>query len=97
MRDREYPVGKGWWPMLDEYLSRFAAMGVGWNNIHEKYGILRLDLSKNTDETRMVENEREESSARTCKVCGAPGREATLPSGWVKTLCPECERQKKGE
>ena len=37
----------------------------------------------------------ERMSACTCELCGVPGRQTT--SGWVRTLCIRCAKQKGEE
>lgn len=83
-------VGNGWVPILEEMFDKLKA--IGWegdvSQIKEKFGILRIYLTEETDEVEEIVREAEDKSAKVCEFCGSPG---TLGGEyWLKTLCPEC-------
>lgn len=55
--------------------------------VKEKYGTLRFYMETETDEISDLIYEYEQLSAKTCEVCGKPGR---IRGGrWVQSLCDE--------
>lgn len=55
--------------------------------VKEKFGTLRFYMNGGTEAMRERIRQAEWESARTCEVCGQPGK--TLDRrGWYKTLCP---------
>lgn len=89
MGDLRYPVGKGWWPLIDEATERLGQMGIWIESIYEKYGFLRFSLDMEPQEAADILLEVEERSEHICERCGNLGSEVE-GHGWVKTLCPEC-------
>lgn len=57
------------------------------SQIKEKFGTLRFYYHGGDEFCYGVENMAEAMSARTCEVCGKPGK--SYSGGWVSTLCPE--------
>lgn len=55
--------------------------------VKEKFGTLRFYLDSSTDEQFALINFAESLSARTCEVCGKPGKPNN--AGWIRTLCKE--------
>ena len=56
--------------------------------VKEKYGGLRVYMTRGTDEIYDLIEEAEALSYKTCEVCGKPGEER--PGGWIHTLCDYC-------
>lgn len=53
--------------------------------VKEKYGTLRFYYDGGDEYIRALTNMAESMSARTCEVCGAPGKRNSF--GWIQTLC----------
>jgi hypothetical protein len=94
-------VGKGWYPLLDELMSKIEFIlpeckGMSIQQIKEKFGGLRFYVSFDNSVTSvqyhliddMIE-QAERASVMICERCGAPGR--PRGQGWVVTLCNKCE------
>lgn len=93
----KYPVGKGWWKLLDEYIPKLEQAGADMKNAtlpFEKYGTLRIGETNMTDDVMSLLEELEDKSAVTCEYCGAMGSEKTLPNDWIKTLCNDCYKER---
>lgn len=60
------------------------------SQVKEKFGTLRFYMTSATDEMYKLISEAESESARTCEMCGAPGK--TRGGGWLVTLCDGCAR-----
>jgi len=92
--------GDGWEPLLRRLSEKLepliAALPEGEygrpraSQVKEKFGTLRFYMSSETAEMSAAIREAEEESARTCEVCGAPGK--TRGGGWIETLCDGCAR-----
>jgi hypothetical protein len=88
----------GWYELLDELCSGLekiiAALPAQEQPIFyavqckEKFGGLRMYLSRSTGEMDALIAHAEERAKRTCEVCGQPGSLDTSKQGWVRTLCP---------
>lgn len=96
--DIKYPVGKGWWDLLDEYIPKLEQAGGGIKNVvipFEKYGALHIgEINMNADIISLLD-ELESKSTVTCEDCGANGDEKELTIGrsdhkYIKTLCDSC-------
>lgn len=57
------------------------------SQVKEKHGTLRFYMYTETDEISKLIEESEEESARTCEICGLPGKLDGGPS--YSTLCEE--------
>ena len=62
------------------------------SQVKEKFGTLRFYVDRDNDEIHAMINMAESMSARTCEVCGSPGKSNSR--GWIKTLC-ETHRNEK--
>ncbi|AUN38667.1 hypothetical protein [Tsukamurella tyrosinosolvens] len=82
-------VGRGWQPLVEELRRDLAAVGAELGVVYERYGLLAADISPWSAATQELVDAAEERSSAVCEECGRPGREVTLPSGWVKTRCGE--------
>lgn len=58
------------------------------DQIKEKWGLLRIYLSCETEEMDRIIREAETASETTCEDCGDPGK--TRAGGWIRTLCDAC-------
>jgi hypothetical protein len=86
-----FSCSKGWKDLLDRAFTKMKA--AGWNSaihqVKEKFGTLRLYCEQDgRPEIEAIIREAEEESARTCEMCGKPGRARKL--SWVRTLCDVC-------
>ena len=67
-------IGKGWWDLLDECISRLEEMGVKIiEPPSEKYGRIRIYVDNYTDEVIKLLGEIEDRSAEICEECGKEG------------------------
>ena len=99
--DQKYPVGEGWYNILDELFEKLDFLSERFNvsytvmDIKEKFGTLRVylayDMPDDTDASLAVDIMldlsvyAEHRSAGICEACGKPGQIRDLP--WIKTLC----------
>lgn len=90
----KYTVGKGWHPLVDEATERLNSIGVKVLSHFEKYGTLQFNVEPEPLEAIIILNEIEDRSHQTCEMCGATGSEVSEVEfkGWVKTLCPTCQK-----
>lgn len=94
--------GEGWkkiyQPVIDEVKAyndgKPEAEHIKINQIKEKFGGLRIYLSKYTEKLEKMIDEAEEKSFHICEYCGKPGK--VRGRGWIYTLCEDCWRAKKG-
>lgn len=83
----------GWEPLLRRLSVRLEAhvrqKGRGYYVVQckEKFGSLRVYMSKSSDKIEALIAEAEAESRRTCEVCGGPGK--LTGKHWVKTACEE--------
>lgn len=61
--------------------------------VKEKFGSLRFYVDNGNSEVSAAISMAEAMSSRTCEKCGSPG--TGRGGGWIKTLCDECESDKK--
>jgi hypothetical protein len=60
------------------------------SQIKEKFGNLRFYLWGGNETIDKIIEEAEAKSAKTCEVCGKPGK--LSGKGWYSTLCGDCEK-----
>ena len=80
-------------PILDrvnEYNDKNESEPIEIHQVKEKYGGLRIYLSKYTDELRQMINDAEEKSYKTCEVCGKAINKPIVKNNWIYTECEEC-------
>jgi hypothetical protein len=53
--------------------------------VKEKFGTLRIATTFGTEEIWRLIDEAQKKSAKTCEVCGLPGK--IRRGGWISTLC----------
>lgn len=105
-----FGCGKGWFNLLMELTKKIEPLLEAYQRdfpdeevpaavqVKEKFGTLRFYMSYETEEMSDLINQAERQSATTCENCGS--LEGKLQgTGWVKTLCDECskERDKKNK
>ena len=85
--------GPGWYPILVRLEARLREIDPDYqvHQIKEKYGTLRFYWAGNYDAGDPVVDEAEAEAARTCEVCGNPGR-LRARSYWLRTVCDTCAR-----
>jgi hypothetical protein len=82
---------EGWWPIIAELDRQIAAIAPGYeeHQIKEKFGGLRFyygaGATANDARIGVLIAQAERVAARTCEVCGAPGR--ARGNGWIRTVC----------
>jgi hypothetical protein len=86
--------GPGWSPILARLNDRLEAIAPDYQvlQIKEKFGTLRFYLGNGyhqLGEAAVAEAEGE--SARTCELCGNPGR-LRVRNSWYRTVCDDCAR-----
>lgn len=92
---RNYPpavyVGKGWVPIVTNLHAALVAADpeLRYCIVAEKYGMLRVLLEHDTEQTRKLIRDAEELAMATCDQCGGAGSMHTR-RGWLRTLCPTC-------
>jgi len=84
----------GWYDLIDETLAKIKEKNedVKVTQIKEKYGGLRVYISKGNDAIFDIIHEAEEKSASICEKCGSKDAERRSRGGWIKTLCKECNK-----
>ncbi|KAF2655603.1 hypothetical protein K491DRAFT_423291 [Lophiostoma macrostomum CBS 122681] len=66
--------------------------------VKEKFGTMRFYMSRYTNEVHEAIAKAQEESAKTCETCGVDGDGVGLKTdGWVRTICEECEVERKGK
>ncbi|MGO6692540.1 hypothetical protein ACCS54_18710 [Rhizobium johnstonii] len=86
----------GWLPLIEDCLTKLEAFGlpIVIHRIREKMGALRINIL--TPTSLSVEDQRrwediiraaEESSLKTCELCGNPGRLRQSETGTYATRC----------
>lgn len=63
--------------------------------VKEKFGTLRFYYDGGDEYVRALDNMAESMSARTCEVCGNPGK--VYRDGWHSTLCPTHAKEQHRE
>ncbi len=95
-------VGDGWFKLLwdtCEKLRPLVGPDFKFEQIKEKFGLLRIYASGGNEESYKVLNAAEEASAYICEDCGsADGTETNSGGfGWITTKCADCREQYKKE
>ncbi|SIB34646.1 Uncharacterised protein [Mycobacteroides abscessus subsp. abscessus] len=67
---------------------------IQYNEIKQKYGTLRVYVEQGDPRVNALICEAEQRAARTCEICGGPGRlRQRKISRWLKTLCDGCAEE----
>ena len=86
--------GDGWYDIIDELSAKLEKLGCVADQVKEKFGGLRFYYHPWTDESRRAVEKAEKKSWETCEECGNPGE--VRGGSWIKVLCDECNRKRKG-
>jgi len=98
-----FECGDGWYEIVYNLFERLEPLVAGLDSSYlhfqvvqgkEKFGELRIYLNGSTDEMDQVINDAISTSKRTCEECGQPGTLQHGVSGWMKTLCAECQSKR---
>ena len=90
--------GDGWFKIWVELIDRLKDLNLEefkFIQIKEKFGKLRVyydSLDKDTNKINKIIAWAERKSAKTCEVCGNPGK--LEDDGWLRTICKECRDKK---
>lgn len=89
-----YPVGPGWWPLLDEMVEKLRALDPEVELMFkEKHGTCQINYCTESSEhfnaIRKLTDEAENASKTICEICGQPGY-LRNDHGWMQTLCDSC-------
>jgi ribosomal protein L37AE/L43A len=63
------------------------------HQIKEKFGGLRVYLSRYTEELRKMIDDAEEKSFNTCEICGKHIKKPITENHWIYAECDECHRK----
>lgn len=67
---------------------------LGWDGyiaqVKEKFGSLRFYIGSSSDAVFDRISEAEKDSAKTCELCGKPGK--IIGKGWLMARCEECSK-----
>ncbi|MBF6387140.1 hypothetical protein IU444_23725 [Nocardia farcinica] len=97
-------TGPGWYPIILELDQQLAAIDSGYkvHQVKQKLSELRVyfevsDTATDADYERMraLVRTAEEKAARTCELCGEPGRLWISRFGGIRTLCADCAAAEK--
>lgn len=85
----------GWYNILCKLLSNISKQLKKTGNNHfeitqikEKFGTLRFYCFGTDDKIRKYIRKAEDESAKTCEICGKPGK--LYDDGWLVTRCKKC-------
>jgi ribosomal protein L37AE/L43A len=91
--------GEGWkklyQPIID-YVTKYNETNEDKIDIHqikEKFGALRIYLSKYNEEVRQMIDDAEEISYYTCEDCGKYIKKPIVVNHWIYPLCNDCYRK----
>lgn len=92
--ERPYPVGPGWWALLDDLSERVKALDPEAQlDYKEKYGVCQVDFATEStehfNEIAQLTSAAEDKSAGICELCGGPGGRVDRQN-WYMTLCDRC-------
>lgn len=81
----------GWFPLLEEFFQKLAALNqpVQILQIKEKFGGLRIYLSNSNEEISDLVEATIAKANNTCEMCGEKG-EVMSSHGWLRCICPAC-------
>ena len=88
----------GWFGILYEMCEKIDKLGhdeLRFVQVKEKLGGLRVYTNYYFEDVETIISEAEDKSYKTCEVCGTTETARTRGSGWVTTLCDECDRKEK--
>ena len=103
-----FQCGDGWYKIIDQLSSELEKIIVQYikdnpysadcylraSTVKEKYGTLRFYMVSETAEMSALIRKAEKQSAKTCEVCGEPGK--LRGRAWYSTRCTPCwEKERK--
>jgi len=107
-----FDVGDGWYKItkklsqkLDKMIAKLAWLHPEYvlngtlpraSQVKEKFGTLRFYMDSSTEEMEDLIEEAQLESARTCEVCGQPGKTHSI-RGWLSTVCPKHKKEYEKE
>ncbi len=91
-----FGIGDGWLPLVKELITKLIELR--WNKelcqVKEKFGGLRFYINSGSDEIHALIHEYENKSFTICETCGKDGKTNKTKTGWIKTLCEECAKER---
>ena len=106
----EFPVGRGWWPILRELVETLTEISPTFDpadlRVKEKFGYLRASATPGSpdDDAEAFHaacRAAEEASESVCESCGAQGDSACVARDfrfhWVANRCAACRDRKSAE
>ena len=88
-------INDGWEKILRKVCGKLDALGeegLQFEQIKEKWGLLRIYVNFYTDEVDEILHAAEKESGTVCESCGEPG--TFRNSGWYRTFCDTCEENR---
>lgn len=92
--------GTGWYDILEKLCAKITKELNGLSTeergqcyvlqVKEKFGTLRFYMAGETDAMSTAIREAEQETAKTCELCGKPGK--IRNDGWVTVRCDACRR-----
>lgn len=84
---------EGWFNLLDELIGKIvkAEPKTEAVQIKEKYGILKVYVTKGSQKVENLIDKYEEKSSKVCEDCGKSGKLHDI-EGWLYTVCDECKK-----
>ena len=102
-----FQCGDGWYKIIDELSAKLEKLIVKWiandmenedcfpraSTVKEKYGTLRFYLTSGTEAMDALIDKAEKQSAKTCEVCGKPGK--LRGRAWLSVRCTPCWKKER--
>jgi predicted DNA-binding protein YlxM (UPF0122 family) len=94
-------VGDGWYKIIDKMSKQLTAYNdkhslmTEATQVKEKFGTLRVYLNQSNSIIDKIVAEAEVASAKTCEICGKPGKLYT--KGWCKVRCLACKKKEDND
>lgn len=94
--------GNGWKHLYEPIIDAVAEYNMAQDNeddrieihqVKEKFGGLRVYLSKYTDELRKMIIDAEKKSHNTCEICGKHISKPIVENYWIYAECEECHQK----
>lgn len=93
-----FECGPGWHPLIKDALTKLEALDIpnlAVLQVKEKFGGLRIYLSSDNDETEAIIRAAEQEASETCEGCGSKENVELRGGGWLRTLCVQCEENRR--
>ena len=92
-------TGDGWYVLIDNLCKSIQrhtklddSMKISALQVKEKFGGLRFYYAGGNPAIKDLINMAEKMSFEICEECARPGKEHTTQSGWIRTLCNNCDK-----